>query len=102
MTPADSSEHVADLLPEYGGGRLSAPLAARVHDHLATCDACAAELQAWRRIAEAESQVAVLAPAPSASVLTGALARIDAETPVVAAPPAISVARQTVFAASVA
>lgn len=100
MTPAESSRHVADMLPEYGSGRLSPPLAARVRDHLATCEACAAELQVWRRIAEAELQIAALAPAPSATVLAGALACIGAEAPAMAAPLATPEARRSVFAAS--
>jgi Putative zinc-finger len=84
MMSAESSGHVADLLPEYGSGQLSAPIAARVRDHLMTCEACAAELRAWQQIAEAELQTATLLPAPSTTLLTSVLAKIEMSSPVAA------------------
>jgi Putative zinc-finger len=95
---AESSGHVADLLPEYANGRLAAPIAAHVRDHLATCEACAAELDAWQHIVEAESQAAMLMPAPSAALLAGVLARIEAPSPVATATDALPEATTTIFA----
>jgi hypothetical protein len=77
MMSAESSGHVADLLPEYLSGRLAPPVAARVREHLTACDACDAELSAWERIASAELPAAALAPAPSADLFGRVLAEIE-------------------------
>jgi hypothetical protein len=73
--------HVADLLPAYLNGTLTVQDREYVGTHLAGCAVCAAELQTWRAIAfgaQATLGGPALAAAPSASVLPGAWARIDA------------------------
>jgi hypothetical protein len=73
--------HVADLLPAYLNGTLAIGERERVGMHLTVCAACGAELQTWRSIAYG-AQAALGEPlpviVPSASVLAGAWARIDA------------------------
>lgn len=98
MMSAESSGHVADLLPEYGSGRLSAPIAARVRDHLMTCEACTAELRAWQQIAEAELHDVALLPAPSTALLAGVLAKIESSSQVTATAATTSEAGMTLFA----
>ncbi|HEV8191153.1 MAG TPA: zf-HC2 domain-containing protein [Ktedonobacterales bacterium] len=98
MMSAESSGHAANLLPEYVTGRLEAPSAARLRDHLATCAACAEELRVWQHIADAELQAVALMPVPSAMVLAGVLARIDASSPAATTAGALPEAHAAVFA----
>ncbi len=48
--PAPRGEHVADLLPAYINDTLDRAEVGRVRQHLAACEACAAELRAWSAV----------------------------------------------------
>lgn len=71
--------HVADLLPAYLNGTLEAGEEHRVDEHLRGCAACRAELSSWEVIRGAVDVSQSAVPAPSPTVLDGALARIARE-----------------------
>ena len=71
--------HVIELLPEYALGILEEGEAARVDEHLATCDLCRAELRAYR---DAAGLLALSAEQvePPPGVKAALMARVRQET----------------------
>jgi anti-sigma factor RsiW len=77
----DGSRHIADRLPDYVAGRLESAEARSVLVHIAHCASCAAELDEWQRVAQAERLVVTREGVPSSLVLARVLAAIDAPEP---------------------
>lgn len=76
----EHEKHVTELLPGYALGCLDAEEAAQVVEHLAVCEHCQAELDAFQAVA---NQLAMAAPdaQPSPGLKTRILQQIQPETP---------------------
>ena len=79
--PAPRGEHVADLLPAYINDTLDRAEVGRVRQHLAACEACAAELRAWSAVGDAAPLAFEPDALPSLALLDRVWAEIDAPAP---------------------
>jgi predicted anti-sigma-YlaC factor YlaD len=69
------SGHVKDLLPLAAAGALDLAEKARVEAHVRECEACAAEAEAWRRLAEELGRLPV--PRPSRTLLARTVEAVE-------------------------
>ncbi|AVT35830.1 anti-sigma factor [Plantactinospora sp. BB1] len=75
--------HPADLLTAFAAGTLAADRADQVARHVAQCPGCAAELAAWRRVADAVGDRVAAVAAPPARLRDTLLSRIASARPAV-------------------
>lgn len=73
------SSHVRDVLPAIANGSADEAERAAVDAHIASCAACAADLQDWRQIAVALRGEDVVAVPDTAAVLQGVWDRLDGD-----------------------
>lgn len=76
ITAHDESEQI----PAFVGGSLPDVEATAVERHIRTCDACAAEVRSWSRIADA-MRASVPAALPAKAVVDRAILRLDSAGP---------------------